>query len=261
MGETPWRFKSSPRHQILLHSGDEPEHRRPNRCPHLLSKRQPLEGGRPALHRARKGAQGPSPFDEGTARTAAGIGSSLREAGPPAIRLYTVGGRTVQEVPDQLRPFTIGRASEEILGVTEAAPRLGVSRTTVYEWSERHTLIAWTGTKRELMIPAAQIVGAGRVVPGAGRYRRGHRRPRTGVDVPESGMAFRGRGGATARQVERRATRGSAVGRHGIWRNVYVSGEHCPRRLIERMLVHATVPASYPAKRARLTASGSLRMT
>ena len=73
-----------------------------------------------------------------------------------------------QEVPDQLRAFVVVRASEEILGVTEAAARLGVSRTTVYEWSERHTLIAWRGTKRGLMIPAAQIVGAGRVVPGLG---------------------------------------------------------------------------------------------
>ena len=72
----------------------------------------------------------------------------------------------MQEVADQLRPFIIGRATEELLGVNEAAARLGVSRTTVYEWSERHALIAWKGTKQGLMIPAAQIVGTGRVVPG-----------------------------------------------------------------------------------------------
>ena len=72
----------------------------------------------------------------------------------------------MQEVADQLRPFIIGPPTEDILGVTEAATRLGVSRTTVYEWSDRHTLIAWKGTKRGLMIPAAQIVGIGRVVPG-----------------------------------------------------------------------------------------------
>lgn len=75
-------------------------------------------------------------------------------------------GQAVQEVPDQLRAFVAGRASEGILGVKEAAARLGVSRTTVYEWSGRNTLIAWRGTKRGLLIPAAQIVGAGRVVPG-----------------------------------------------------------------------------------------------
>ena len=36
----------------------------------------------------------------------------------------------------------------------------------MYDWSERHTLIAWRGTKRGLNIPAAQIAGPGRVVPG-----------------------------------------------------------------------------------------------
>ncbi len=74
--------------------------------------------------------------------------------------------RLVQYVPEQLQAFVSDRADKEILGVTEAAARLGVSRTTVYEWSERHTLIAWRGTKRGLNIPAAQILGPGRVVAG-----------------------------------------------------------------------------------------------
>lgn len=75
-------------------------------------------------------------------------------------------GKPVQEVPVQLRAFVVGRRGEEILGVTEAAARLGVSRTTVYEWSQRNTLIAWRGTKRGLNIPAAQILGPGQVVAG-----------------------------------------------------------------------------------------------
>ena len=41
-----------------------------------------------------------------------------------------------------------------------------MSRTTVYDWVEKGTLLAWRSTKRGLSIPAAQILGPGRVVPG-----------------------------------------------------------------------------------------------
>lgn len=76
-------------------------------------------------------------------------------------------GRSALDVPERLREFMDGpKREEEILGVTEAALRLGVSRTTVYGWVARNTLIAWRTTKRGLNIPAAQIVGAGRVAPG-----------------------------------------------------------------------------------------------
>ena len=71
------------------------------------------------------------------------------------------------EVPEKLRRFIVRqRGGEEILGVSEAAAQLEVSRTTVYEWVERKTLIAWRSTKRGLSIPAAQILGPGQVVPG-----------------------------------------------------------------------------------------------
>ena len=71
------------------------------------------------------------------------------------------------EVPEQLRPFIVRRNDgEDILGVSETAARLGVSRTTVYDWVHRKTLLAWRSTKRGLSIPAAQILGSGRVVPG-----------------------------------------------------------------------------------------------
>ncbi len=72
----------------------------------------------------------------------------------------------VADVPEQLRPFVVRRSGDEgILGVSEAAERLEVSRTTVYEWVRTARLIAWKTTKRGLRIPAGQILGAGRVVP------------------------------------------------------------------------------------------------
>ena len=73
----------------------------------------------------------------------------------------------VADVPERLRPF-VGRRSTDkgILGVSEAAERLEISRTTVYEWARTAKLIAWRITKRGLRIPARQILGAGRVVPG-----------------------------------------------------------------------------------------------
>ncbi|MCY3879403.1 MAG: helix-turn-helix domain-containing protein [Rhodobacteraceae bacterium] len=73
----------------------------------------------------------------------------------------------IVEVPERLRPFVVRRnAEEEILGVSEAAARLAVSRTTVYEWARTARLIAWKTTKRGLRIPAGQILDEGRVVPG-----------------------------------------------------------------------------------------------
>ena len=71
------------------------------------------------------------------------------------------------EVPERLRPFIVRRNDDEdILGVSEAAARLRVSRTTAYDWVRRKTLLAWRSTKRGLSIPAAQILGSGRVVLG-----------------------------------------------------------------------------------------------
>lgn len=73
----------------------------------------------------------------------------------------------VVDVPENLRPFIVRRTGvEDILGVSEAATRLRVSRTTIYDWVERGTLLAWRATKRGLSIPAAQILGPGRVVSG-----------------------------------------------------------------------------------------------
>ena len=71
------------------------------------------------------------------------------------------------DVPERLRPFIVQRTGgDETLGASEAAVRLGVSRTTVYDWVQRGTLLAWRSTKRGLSIPAAQILGPGVVVAG-----------------------------------------------------------------------------------------------
>lgn len=71
------------------------------------------------------------------------------------------------DVPKVLQPFVVHRsAAEDILGVSEAAKRLQISRTTVYDWVDRRMLVAWKSTKRGLSIPAAQILGAGKVVAG-----------------------------------------------------------------------------------------------
>ncbi len=71
------------------------------------------------------------------------------------------------EVPEELRPFLVrGNRDGGILGVSEAAARLEVSRTTVYDWAARKTLLAWKSTKRGLSIPTAQILGPGQVIPG-----------------------------------------------------------------------------------------------
>ena len=76
------------------------------------------------------------------------------------------GTRLPEDVPARLRRFLVDRNREDLIGVTEAASRLGVSRTTVYDWAARNTLIAWRSTKRRLNIPASQIVGPGRVTAG-----------------------------------------------------------------------------------------------
>ena len=74
---------------------------------------------------------------------------------------------TGAEVPEGLRPFLVRRGGgQDFLSVSEAAKRLEVSRTTVYAWVARKTLVAWGSTKRGLKIPAAQVLGSGKVVAG-----------------------------------------------------------------------------------------------
>ena len=83
-----------------------------------------------------------------------------------AATQYEVGN-DVDNVPERLKPFVITRPhGAEMLGVSEAAARLEVSRTTVYDWIEKKILLGWKSTKRGLTIPGEQILGPGKVVPG-----------------------------------------------------------------------------------------------
>ncbi len=83
-----------------------------------------------------------------------------------AATQYEVG-RQIDDVPENLKPFVITRSHDaEMLGVSEAAARLEVSRTTVYDWIEKKILLGWKSTKRGLTIPGEQILGPGKVVPG-----------------------------------------------------------------------------------------------
>ena len=89
-----------------------------------------------------------------------------------------------EEVPERLKPFFIRRAwSDDMIGVSEAAARLEVSRTTVYDWAARKKLLAWRSTKRGLTIPVEQILGPGKVVPGLARVL-------DVIDDPELAWAF-----------------------------------------------------------------------
>ena len=76
-----------------------------------------------------------------------------------------------EEVPERLKPFFVRRArSDDLIGVSEAAARLEVSRTTVYDWAARKKLLAWKSYEARLDDP-------GRADPWP---RQGGSRPRQG---------------------------------------------------------------------------------
>lgn len=84
-----------------------------------------------------------------------------------AVLFETRGDVSLSSLPEGLKPFVIKRQrGSDMLGVSEAANRLKVSRTTVYDWVEKKTLLGWKSTKRGLTIPGEQILGPGKVVPG-----------------------------------------------------------------------------------------------
>lgn len=75
--------------------------------------------------------------------------------------------RSSVDVPEALKPFVVHRPlGSDMIGVSEAAQRLAISRTTVYDWIEKKILLGWKSTKRGRTIPAKQILGPGNVVAG-----------------------------------------------------------------------------------------------
>ena len=87
-------------------------------------------------------------------------------------------------MPERLKPFFVPHArSNDLIGVAEAAVRLEVSRTTVYDWAARKKIVAWRSTKRGLKIPVEQILGPTKVVPGIARVL-------AIIDDPELAWAF-----------------------------------------------------------------------
>lgn len=73
-------------------------------------------------------------------------------------------------LPEALRRLVVSRGAESgegrVLSISEAAEMLAVTRVTVYAWIESKRLLAWRATRRGVLIPAEQIMGAGAVVPG-----------------------------------------------------------------------------------------------
>jgi excisionase family DNA binding protein len=77
------------------------------------------------------------------------------------------------KIPEALRPHLIEPSTAiplvGVIGVEEAAQRLGVTRATVYNWIEAKRLIGWRLTRQGTFIPQEQIVGPGELVPGIER--------------------------------------------------------------------------------------------
>ena len=77
---------------------------------------------------------------------------------------------TERVIPEGLRRLVVARSSDSdegrVLSISEAAELLDVTRVTVYAWIESKRLLAWRATRRGVLIPAEQILGAGEVVPG-----------------------------------------------------------------------------------------------
>jgi len=81
-------------------------------------------------------------------------------------------GRKAPAIPERLRRLVVAHDRSDpgrFLSISEAAERLEVTRVTVYAWIESKRLLAWRATRRGVLIPSEQILGAGAVVPGIER--------------------------------------------------------------------------------------------
>ena len=120
---------------------------------------------RPSLSRA--AAQ----FVETHLKEVTGIVASALEAA--AALEAEQGDAPLRVLPEALRRLVVtSRADSEagrVLNISEAAELLDVTRVTVYAWIEAKRLLAWRATRRGMLVPAEQILGAGKIVPGIDR--------------------------------------------------------------------------------------------
>jgi excisionase family DNA binding protein len=116
---------------------------------------------RPALSRAAV------QFVEKHPNEVTGIVANALEAAALEAELVVSAERVL---PEALRRLVVSRGSESgegrVLSISEAAELLEVTRVTVYAWIESKRLLAWRATRRGVLIPSEQIMGAGEVVPG-----------------------------------------------------------------------------------------------
>jgi excisionase family DNA binding protein len=120
---------------------------------------------RPALSRAAV------QFVEKHPNEVTGIVANALEAAAVAAAAVEAGLVQLKDrvIPDALRRL-VARSSDSgdgrVLSISEAAERLEVTRVTIYAWIESKRLLAWRATRRGVLIPAEQIMGADEVVPG-----------------------------------------------------------------------------------------------
>jgi excisionase family DNA binding protein len=116
---------------------------------------------RPALSRAAV------QFVEKHPNEVTGIVANALEAAALEAGLVVASERVL---PEALRRLVVARQSDSgegrVLSISEAAEFLDVTRVTIYAWIESKRLLAWRATRRGVLIPTEQIVGAGEVVPG-----------------------------------------------------------------------------------------------
>jgi len=115
---------------------------------------------RPALSRA--AAQ----FVEKHPNEVTGIVANALEAAAFEAGLVVSAERVL---PAALRRLVVSRPDSghgRVLSISEAAELLEVTRVTAYAWIESRRLLAWRATRRGVLVPAEQIMGAGEVVPG-----------------------------------------------------------------------------------------------
>jgi len=116
---------------------------------------------RPALSRAAV------QFVEKHPNEVTGIVANALEAAALEAGLVPLKERVI---PEALRQLVVSRHADSgegrVLSISEAAELLQVTRVTIYAWIESKRLLAWRATRRGVLVPSEQIVGAGEVVPG-----------------------------------------------------------------------------------------------